>query len=216
MKRYRVATAVTIGLISLGAAGACSQGPSSPTVPRLSAGGGASTGTGTGTGSSENPNAVGGDSSAGRRTKLHAAAQCIRQHGAAQYQDPVLTADGYVYTDEVALRGLEDPQLTAIDTACHDLIRAAKFSMNDQGPPSAKMIAAGVKSAQCMRAHGLPNFKDPTVNSDFAPGKGFGLDPRSIPAAGKRDPTVRRAIDACRSLLDAEASLSSLGSLGHA
>jgi hypothetical protein len=211
-----VAAAVTIGLIGLGAAGACGKGPSSPAVPRLSAGGGASTGTGTGTSSTENPNAVGGDSSAGRRTRLHAAAQCIRQHGAPQYQDPVLTADGYVYTDEVALRSIKEPQLTAIDTACHDLIKAAKFSMSDQGPPSPKMIAAGVKSAECMRAHGLPNFKDPTVNSRFAPGKGFGLDSSTLPAGGKRDPTVRRAIDACRSLLDAEASLSSLGSLGNA
>jgi hypothetical protein len=218
MKRYRVAAAVTVGLISLGTAGACGQGPSAPTVPHLSSSAGAGPGAsaGTGTRSTANPNAVAGDSSAERRTKLHAAAQCIREHGAPQYQDPVLTADGYVYTDEVALRGVEESQLTVIDTACHDLIRAAKFSMTDQGPPSAKMIAAGVKSAQCMRAHGLPNFKDPTVNSHFAPGKGFGLDPSSIPAAGKQDPTVRRAIDACRSLLDEEATLSSLGSLGNA
>jgi hypothetical protein len=216
MKRYRLAAAVSVGLISLGMAGACGHEPSSPTVPRLAVSGGASTGTGARPGGTANPNAVGGDSSAGRRAKLHAAAECIRAHGAPRYQDPVLTADGYVYTDDVALRGLEQPQMTAIDTACHDLISAANFAMDDQGPPPPKMIAAGVKSAQCMRAHGLPDYPDPTVNSRFAPGKGFGLDGRSLPAAGKRDPAVQRALQGCRSLLDAEAALSSLGNLGHA
>jgi hypothetical protein len=213
MKRYRVAVAACVGLISLGAVGACTKGPSAPTVPRLS-GGGASTSVGHR--DTANPNAVAGDSSSERRAKLHAAAQCIREHGAPNYQDPLLTADGYVYTDDVALRGLEEPQMTAIDAACHDLIRAAKFSMKDQGPPPLKLIQAGVKSAQCMRAHGLPNYQDPTVDSRFAPGKGFGLNPQSLPAAGKQDPTVRRALEACRSVLDAEAAQSSLGNLGNA
>jgi hypothetical protein len=211
-KRYRVAIAAGVALISLGAAGACTKEPAVPTVPRL---GGAGAGTSAGTGAA-NPNAVGGDSSAARREKLHAAGQCIREHGAPNYQDPLLTADGYVYSDSVALRGLEQPQLTAIDTACHDLIRAAKFSVHDQGPAPLKLIQAGVKSAQCMRANGLPDYQDPTANSRFAPGKGFGLNAQSLPAGGKADPTVRRALDACRSVLDEEAALSSLGNLGNA
>lgn len=215
MKRNRVAAALSIGLISLGLAAACSGGPAAPTVPHLSVSGGSGPSTGPG-GTTDNPNAVRGDSSADRRARLHAAAQCIRTHGAPQYQDPLLTADGYVYTDEVGLRGLEQPQMTAIDTACHALITAANFSIKDQGPPPPRMIAAGVKSAQCLRANGLPNYKDPTVDSPFSPGKGFGLDAQSLPAAGKRDPGVQRALQACRSLLDQEAALSSLGSLGNA
>jgi hypothetical protein len=215
MKRYRVAAAVTVGLIGLGTTGACGDEPSSPAVPRLSADGSAATGTGA-DGSTGNPNAVGGDSSAERRAKLHAAAQCIREHGAPRYQDPLLTADGYVYTDEVSLREVEEAQMTAIEAACGDLIRAARFSMKDQGPPPPKVIQAGVRSAQCMRANGLPNVKDPTADSSFVPGKGFGLDPDTLPAGGKQDPTVRRALQACRGLLDEVAALSSLGNLGDA
>ena len=215
MKRYRVAAAVTVGLFSLGTAGACSDEPATPTVPRLS-GGSAAAGTGADDGSTENPNAVGGDSSAERRAKLHAAAHCIREHGAPRYQDPLLTADGYVYTDEVALREVEEAQMTAIEAACGDLIRAARFSMRDQGPPPPKVIQAGVRSAQCLRENGLPNVKDPTVDSRFVPGKGFGLDPDALPAGGKQDPTVRRALQACRSILDEGARLSSLGNLGDA
>jgi hypothetical protein len=214
MKRYRMAAAVSAALVGLGTVGACSDEPATPTVPRLAVSG--SAGTAEGTGDDKNPNAVGGDSSAERRAKLHAAAQCVREHGAPRYQDPLLTADGYVYTDDVALRDVEQPQMTAIEGACGDLIRAAKFSMRDQGPPPPKLIQAGVKSAQCMRANGLPNVKDPTVDSPFAPGKGFGLDPTGIPAGGKQDPTVRRALEACRSVLDEEAAMSSLGNLGNA
>ena len=213
MTRYRVTAAVAVGLFSLGMTAACGDEPA-PTVPRLSTGGSASAGPDDG--STENPNAVGGDSSAKRRADLHAAAQCIREHGAPRYQDPLLTADGYVYTDEVALREVEEEQMTAIDTACGDLIRAARFSMKDQGPPPPKVIQAGVRSARCLRENGLPTVKDPTVNSRFTPGKGFGLDPDALPAGGKQDPTVRRALQACRSILDEEATLSSLGNLGDA
>jgi hypothetical protein len=116
----------------------------------------------------------------------------------------------------VSLRGLEESRMTTIDTACHGLIVAAAFGITDQGPPPPKMIAAGVRSARCMRAHGLPDYPDPTVDSHFSPGKGFSLTREALPAAGKQDPTVRRALDACRALLDEEAALSSLGNLGDA
>jgi hypothetical protein len=208
VKRLLVVVVVVVSL------GACSSDPPPSTVPRLP--GGSSAGAGaTGT-SDDNPNAVGGDSSAARRAKLHAAADCIRRHGAPQYQDPVLTADGYVYTDDVAFRPISGPQLDAITTACQSLIHAANFSIRDQGPPPPKLIQAGVRSAQCLRAHGLPRYKDPTADTHFSAGKGFGLDADAIPPEGKKSPILMRAVDACRQLLDEEASLSSLGSIGNA
>ena len=149
MRNLPVAAAATILLISLGA---CSAGPSTPAVPRLASGGGASASAGAGDKNDDNPNAVAGDASAARRAKLHAAAQCIRQHGAPNYQDPVLTADGYVYTDDVAMRDLSGDQLTALTNACQDLIHAANFAIRDQGPPPPALIQAGVKSAQCLRS----------------------------------------------------------------
>ena len=38
-------------------------------------------------------------SGSAREAALHAAAQCIRQHGIPSYADPVLTARGQVYSD---------------------------------------------------------------------------------------------------------------------
>ena len=217
MKRRLVALAVTVlsaGAIGLGAASACSDEPSSQGVPTL---GGAGTGSaGTGDGQYRNPNNANGDGSTERRTKLHAAAQCVREHGAPNYQDPVLTRDGRVYTDAVALRELDEQAMQAIQDACGELIRAANFAIEDQAPAPPKVVQAGVKAAECLRANGLPNVKDPTARSRFTPGKGFGLDPDGLPPGGKQDPTVQRALQACRSVLDEEARLSSLGNLADA
>jgi hypothetical protein len=189
-------------------------------VPTLAASNGAPGASG-GTGGNKDDagralNGTTGDASTARRTALHTAADCIRQHGAPKYQDPVLTADGRVYTDELALRDLDEAALTAIENACGEKIRAAKFSPYDQAPPPPKLIQAGVRSAQCMREHGLPDYKDPTARTPFTPGKGFGLSPDGLPAAGKQDPTVQRALQACRSILDEEARLSTLGNLANA
>jgi hypothetical protein len=209
--RLAAVAAIAIGAGVLGACGSRSASPSVPSLAGSNGGRNSSSGAGAGL------NAVTGDASAARRAALHKAADCIRQHGAPKYQDPVLTPDGRVYTDERTLHeAVDEAGLTAIETACGDLIRAAKFSPDDQAPPPPKLIQAGVRSAQCMRSHGLPDYKDPTVNSRFTPGHGFGMDPGALPAGGKQDPTVQRALEACRSILDEEARQSSLGSLANA
>jgi hypothetical protein len=218
MRRLAVAAAATILTVGIAA---CSHDPAAPSVPHLAGSAGSTAGdsrasAGPDDNSDDNPNAVAGDASAQRRAKLHTAAECVRQHGATGYQDPILTADGYVYTDDVALRALSGPQLDTITTVCQSLIHAANFSVRDQGPPPPELIRAGVRSAQCMRAHGLPDFKDPTVHSRFSTGKGFGLTSDEIPPGGKQNPTLQQAIAACRTILDEEARLSSLGNLGHA
>jgi hypothetical protein len=223
MVKLRLAAVAAIAAIAAiaigaGALGACGHKAPSSSVPTLAASNGAR---GPGSGASADAgralNGTTGDASAARRAALHNAADCIRQHGAPNYQDPVLTPDGRVYTDERTLHdAVDEAGATAIENACGDLIRAAKFSPDDQAPPPPRLIQAGVRSAQCLREHGLPDYKDPTVNSRFTPGHGFGMDPGSIPAGGKQDPTVQRALQACRSILDEEARLSSLGSLANA
>jgi hypothetical protein len=202
------AAAIVIGLL-----GGCSDKPSSPGVPRLSGGAAPSASASAG----ENPNGVTGDGSAERRAKLHAAAECIRQHGVPGYQDPLLTPDGRVYTDARSLQDTADEtMMNTIEQQCGELIRAAKFSPEDQAPAPPKLIQAGVKSAECLRSHGLPNVQDPTASTHFTPGHGFGLNGSWLPSGGKEDPTVKGALTACRSILDEEARLSSLGSLADA
>lgn len=149
---------------------------------------------------------------------LHAAAQCIRDHGVPKYQDPVVAPDGSVYTDQRSLQDASGDDRNFFDhirTACASLFQAANFNPATEPKATPAMVAAGVQAAQCMRAHGMPHFRDPTANSQFTPGHGFGLTADEIPAGGKADPTFQRAATACRALLDAEINASTLSSLSH-
>ena len=65
-----------------------------------------------------------------------------------------------------------------------------------------------------MRAHGLPNVQDPTAQSNYTPGHGFGFTMGEVPPGGKANPIFQHAAQACRSLLDAEIQASTLASLG--
>ena len=178
------------------ALGGCSGSPASPGVPRLSGGTAAA-----------NPQQ--------RKAALHAAAECIRQHGIAGYQDPVLTADGHVYTDARSYRDAEDATIAAVEAACKSLLDAAQFQPTEQAPAPAALVQAGVRTRQCLREHGLVNLTDPTATTEFTPGHGFGVNPEEMPG-DKTDPVVQRALDACKAAIDEESRASSLGSLGNA
>ena len=150
-----------------------------------------------------------------RTAALHAAAQCIRQHGIPSYADPVLTASGQVYSDSRSIQDAPQQVLNAVQQACGTL--AARAGLNPSYEPSAppQLIEAGVRSAECLRAHGLPNVQDPTAQTPYTPGHGFGFSAGELPAGGKADPGYQAAAHACRALLDAEIRASTLASLGN-
>ncbi|HEU5265240.1 MAG TPA: hypothetical protein VFU35_01020 [Jatrophihabitans sp.] len=161
-----------------------------------------------------------------RVAQLYAAAQCIREHGVPTYQDPVLTADGYVYTDARSIQDVgvkessaqQDAMLNGLRQACGHLFAVAGLQPDAESPAPPRLVRAGVRAARCLRAHGLPNVRDPSSESPFTPGHGFGLSADELPnrgALGKQDPAVQRAYTACRSVLDAEIRASALSSLAH-
>jgi hypothetical protein len=158
--------------------------------------------------------------------QLHDAAQCLREHGVPGYQDPVLTPEGYVFTDARAVqdalvklsRDQQDAAENAFRSACGHLFAVAGLQPDDESPAPPSLVQAGVRAARCLRANGLPDYRDPTAESEFTPGHGFGLTADELPnhgALGKQDPLVQRAFTACRQLLDAEIAASSLGSLAR-
>jgi hypothetical protein len=203
--------AIAIPVIALVLLAGCGSSHRSPSVPSLAGGG---------TSSSARAPAAPGGTGPDRVAALHAAAQCIREHGAPTYQDPVLTADGHVYTDARSIQDLDrknrgTPTLDAIRRACGTLITAAGFQPDDEAPAPPQLVEAGVKAARCLRANGLPNYRDPTSSTQFTPGHGFGITADEVPAGGKADPTVQRAFGACRGLLDEEIRQSTLGNLSH-
>jgi hypothetical protein len=183
---------------------ACSSSASSTgaTVPSLGGSGGAGQG-------------GGGSSSPARASALHAAAQCIRQHGIPSYSDPVLTPTGAVYSD---LRGFQDASqtvLAAVQQACGTLMGQASLSPETEPPAPPQLVQAGVRAAECFRAHGLPSVKDPTARTPYTPGHGFSLDSSEVPAGGKASPNFQQAIHACQAQDTAELKASTLASLGN-
>jgi len=157
-----------------------------------------------------------GQGSAGSRAAaLHAAAQCIRQHGVPSYADPVLTAGGQVYTDSRSIQDAPQSVIDAVHQACATLAARAGLVPDAEPPAPPQLVEAGVRSAECMRAHGLPNVQDPTAQTPYTPGHGFGLTASEVPAGGKASPAFQEAAQACHALLDAEIRASTLVSLGN-
>jgi hypothetical protein len=134
---------------------ACTSGSSSPQVVSLgtssSAGGGSSTST------LSNGNAT---------SLLDEWASCMRGHGDPQQTDP--TIDAY-----------KDIQITMPDNVSNTLSNEAHGSSGPCGsyltraqdalgyrPPPQVSLATQLKYAECMRAHGVPQYPDPNGSSE--------------------------------------------------
>jgi hypothetical protein len=146
---------------------------------------------------------------------LHVAAQCIRDNGIPKYQDPVVDPNGDVYTDQRPLQDASDSVVRHAMSACRDQITRANFNSANEPRATPELVQAGVRSAQCLRAHGLPNVADPTASTGFTPGHGFGMSGTELPPGGKTNGVVQQAFHACRALLDQEITMSTLAMLGH-
>jgi hypothetical protein len=182
-----------LGLLGAG----CSSGASPASVPRLSS-------------------ASGGHPAGGNRAaELHAAAQCIRQHGVPGYADPVLTASGAVYSDRRSIQDASQSVLDTVQAACGSVLAQAQLNPMHEPPAPPQLVQAGVRAARCMRAHGLPNDADPTANTPYTPGHGFGLSAGEVPSGGKLSRSFQQVIHACQRLDAAEIRASTLASLGQ-
>jgi hypothetical protein len=189
--------AALVALLGVLGAG-CSSGAAPASVPSL-----ASTGHG-GT-------AAGGS----RAAQLHAAAQCIREHGIPSYADPVLTPGGAVYSDSRSIQDASPSTQSTVRAACGALLARAQLNPQNEPPAPPQLVQAGVRAAECSRAHGLPHDRDPSARTPFTPGHGFGLTAGEIPAGGKLSPGWQQAYHACGRLYAAEIRASTLGSLAN-
>ena len=207
MHRYvaRYALAVLAASAVVLMAGCSGSGGGSPTVPSLSQGAAAAQGNG-GQGT--------GGSGAARASALHAAAQCIRQHGIPGYAEPVLTPGGQVYSDSRSIQNASQSVFAAVLRACQTLLTQADLNPGNEPPAPPQLVQAGVRAAECLRAHGLPNVQDPSARSEYTPGHGFGMTSSEMPAGGKASPVWQHARQACDAQVTAEIQASTLASLG--
>ena len=127
MHRYvvRHALAVLAASAVVLMAGCSGSGGASPTVPSLSQGAAAAQGNG---------GQPAGGSGAARASALHAAAQCIRQHGIPGYADPVLTPGGQVYSDSRSIQDASQSVFAAVLRACQTLLTQADLNPGNEPP----------------------------------------------------------------------------------
>ena len=189
--RAAVGALAVLGALCAG----CGGGAAPATVPSLGGGGS-------------------GHGGSSQTAELRAAAQCIRQHGVPGYADPVLTPSG-VYSDLRSFQDASQAALSEVRSACGALMTRAGLNPENEPPAPPQLVQAGVRSAECARAHGLPSMKDPTARTPYTPGHGFGMSADEVPAGGKLSPGFQQAAHACGQLFAAEIRASTLSSLSN-
>jgi hypothetical protein len=103
---------------------------------------------------------------------------CIRSHGVPNYPDP--SSNGQLPKGTAQSFGVSSSQYQAAESACHQLLPNSNTNFdasltqcleNSDCPQAVvqQALTEGRKFAQCMRAHEVPNWPDPTVDSSGRP-----------------------------------------------
>jgi hypothetical protein len=93
---------------------------------------------------------------------LVAFAVCMRSHGVPNFPDPT----GGGFKNPGSGFNPQSPAVQSAQSACHKLLPGGGPG---SGPPSAQVEAQMRKVSQCMRAHGIPGFPDPTTTAPSNP-----------------------------------------------
>ena len=137
--------------------------------------------------STTTPARAGGSHLSGATALAEAVAysQCIRSHGVANFPDPVQTPSGGYGYRTVGI----DPNSASFQGALQ-ACKALPSPWNSTGQQlSPAQQQAWLNWAQCIRAHGLPDFPDPTFSGSEVHDSGV----------GQSSPQLQQAMDACKS-----------------
>jgi hypothetical protein len=110
---------------------------------------------------------------------------CMRSHGVPDFPDPASRGGVPKVTPQQA--GVSNARFQAAQQACAQLLQPSQA----QAP---QIMTGLLNFARCMRAHGIPNWPDPTTDRNGQPVFDIaGIDPDS--------PQVSNTADACTHLL---------------
>lgn len=183
--RSRLATAVLVGAVGLGLLTGCDQG------------------------SSAHPSADSSDAQGSNRSPSAAAfSVCMRSHDVPNFPDP--DPDGRPLQVDAQRLGVSDSLYQRAEHACNHLLptggslvqRTQQCLLYGACPAALvqQLLTIGRMYAQCMRAHGVPRWPDPTISAkggrpvfDLS---GAGIDPQStdLPQLSSVDRECRQLI----------------------
>lgn len=120
--------------------------------------------------------------------KALAYSQCMRAHGEPGFPDPQSNGNLLIDGQKDHLNGA---LMNSASKACQHLMpKAPPLTASQQR----KVTAQALRFVACMRAHGLPTFPDPHVNSD-------GIEVQLPKGLQPNSPVFRAAQQACKKLM---------------
>jgi hypothetical protein len=134
--------------------------------------------------------------------------RCMRSHGVPNYPDP--PGSGQVPKADPQSLGVSTAQLQAAQGSCRQLyprnggtLGASLRQCEETGNCPQAMVHRVMNSmlafSRCMRAHGVPNWPDPTVDSEGRPG--FNLVP--VHGTDWNSPQIQNSIYECEHVMPA-------------
>lgn len=142
-----------------------------------------------------------GNHAAAARGSGVAFASCMRSHGVPSFPDPSGGGGGIHITAGSGINPFS-PAFRAAQSQCSKLLPGG--GPGAHGPPSEQAKQQMLATSECMRAHGVSGFPDPTLSppsdpaaDSIAMGRGgvFLVVPRTIDTAS---PVFQSAAKACR------------------
>jgi len=156
-----------------------------------------------------------GPDGATRTPSAVAYSHCMRAHGVPGFPDPA--GNGAIPKNSARDLGISDSRFQAAQSACQHLLPAATSSRQQAQQcmqvgvcPQAlvqQMLTADRAFARCMRSHGVPNWPDPTTDSEGRPV--FNLVPAGITHSQTHSPPISNKLAECGRLDPAPAGLES-------
>ena len=194
MKAVRLIVGIT-ALALLGAG--CGGGAKTPTVAHLGSSTSSSSST-SGTGSSQSGSSSAGSSQSGSASpdsQAVAYSACVRAHGVPNFPDPKVTTNGNEVKVAIGINPSisGNPHFQSAQQACRKLLPGGGPGEGSNHQISPQEQAQYLKAAACIRAHGVPNFPDPTFS-----GGGVHVSHKGI---NLQSPQAHAAEVACQSLI---------------
>jgi hypothetical protein len=130
---------------------------------------------------------------------------CVRSHGIPNFPDP--PSGGGLAKASAQQLGVSSPRLEAAQRACQHLIPATGGTIQQQEqqcfpnsdcPPDVvrELLNVMLRFARCMRTHGVPNFPDPTTDSQGQPF--FNVSAQGISDNMSHSPSFTSRLDECQ------------------
>jgi hypothetical protein len=120
----------------------------------------------------------------GASATLVAFSHCMRTHGVPSFPDPTRAGIPKISPQQA---GVSSARFTAAQRACTPLLQPAQAQVS-------QVMTGMLDFARCMRAHGVPNWPDPSLDSNDQPDF-------YIPGINPDSAHVSNTADACSHLL---------------